>query len=294
MENLYSRQIVETIFQYDDYRAFLNDFFRAKKMERRSFSQRNFAKKTGFKAHNFCTLVMNGSRNLSASSIQKLIRGLGLRGKAATFFENLVNLNQATTPADKEYFYQRIKMVGKTAEFFQVDKEQYFFYEKWYYPVVRELMVLADWKNDYSQLARMVRPPIHPAEAQRAVELLLETSMVSKSADGRFHLNHEFVTSQSVPALIKAKARRDVLLKGIETIDSIDPLQKYAAYSTVAMSTRLYGEVRAMLDEVREKILSMVAEDTALDEIYEVVFQVFPVSSMSKNVAAAPKKGGRE
>jgi uncharacterized protein (TIGR02147 family) len=294
MENLYSRKIVETIFQYNDYRAFLNDFFRAKKMERRSFSQRNFAKKTGFKAHNFCTLVMNGSRNLSASSIQKLIRGLGLRGKSATFFENLVNLNQATTPADKEYFYQRIKRVGKTAEFFQVDKEQYFFYEKWYYPVVRELMVLADWKNDYSQLARMVRPPIHPAEAQRAVELLLETNMVSKSADGRFHHNHEFVTSQSVPALIKAKARRDVLLKGIETIDSIDPLQKYAAYSTVAMSTRLYGEVRAMLDEVREKILSMVAEDTALDEIYEVVFQVFPVSSMSKNVAAAPKKAGRE
>jgi uncharacterized protein (TIGR02147 family) len=294
MNSLSSKQILEKIFEYNDYRVFLKDLFDAKKKEKSSFSQRNFTKKAGFKAHNFCTMVMNGSRNLSASSIQKLIRGLGLRGRAATFFENLVYLNQAATLPDKEYYFQKIKRAGKSAEFYQVDKEQYFFYEKWYYPVVRELMVLSEWNDDCSRLAAMVRPPIHPTEAKEAVEKLLATNMVAKSADGHYCLNHEFITSQNVPVLIKEKARRDVLIKGIETIDTIDPSRKYAAYSTVTMSKRLYEEVRTMLDDTREKILSLISEDKTPDDIYEVVFQVFPVSNMTKRDAEGPEMGGRQ
>jgi uncharacterized protein (TIGR02147 family) len=291
MNDLSSKQIIEKIFEYDDYRVFLRDFFQAKKRETSSFSQRNFTNKVGFKAHNFCTLVMNGSRNLSAGSIQKLIRGLGLRGKAATFFENLVYLNQSATLPDKEYFFQKIKRAGKTADFYQVNSEQYFFYEKWYYPVVRELMVASPWQGDFSELAKMVRPSIHPSEAKEAVARLLATGMVLQGPGGGYSLNHEFVSSKNVPPLIKEKARRDVLLKGIETIDTIEPSEKYAAYSTVTMSKKLYGEVRGMLDEVREKILALVAEDETPDEIYEVVFQVFPVSNMGKSAKAAEQGG---
>jgi uncharacterized protein (TIGR02147 family) len=293
MNDQSSKQILERIYEYDDYRLFLKDFFKAKKKEGNSFSQRNFTKKAGFKAHNFCTLVMNGSRNLSAASIQKIIRGTGLRGRAAAFFENLVYLNQATLLPDKEYFFQKIKKTGKAAEYYHVNSDQYFFYEKWFYPVVRELMTVSAWNGDYAALAGMVRPPIHPSEAKVAAERLLATGMVVKGADGAYSLNHAFVSSQNVPALIKAKARRDVLLKGIETIDSIDPAEKYAAYATVTLSKKLYGEVRALLDEVREKILTSVAEDVAPDEIYEVVFQVFPVSKMTKS-NGSPVKGGRE
>jgi hypothetical protein len=117
--------------------------------------------------------------------------------------------------------------------------------------------------------------------------------MVNIGANGAYSLNHEFVSSQSVPALIKAKGRRDVLLKGIETIDSIDPALKYAAYATVTMSRKLYGEVRGMLDEMRERLHAMVAEDGEPDDVYEVVFQMFPVSNIAKG-AAGQKKGGRE
>jgi hypothetical protein len=98
---------------------------------------------------------------------------------------------------------------------------------------------------------------------------------------GNYALNNEFVTSERVPEFIKKKARRDVLLKGIETIDTITPSEKYAAYSTVTMSKGLYEQAREILDETRERILSLVAQDKAPDEVYEVVLQVFPVSKMA-------------
>jgi uncharacterized protein (TIGR02147 family) len=275
-----SKQILEMIFEYDDYRIFLKDFFNAKKQEKPSFSQRYFAKKVGFNAHNFCTLVIEGKRNLSIDSIQKIISGLGLKGKAGTYFENLVYLNQAKTLDEKEHFFQRAKKIGNKTKFYQLHKDQFFFYEKWYYPVIRELVTLAEWKEDYSLLAKLVLPPIVPSEAKEAVELLLNTGMVKKDENSVYTLSNEFVTSEQVPEFIKKKARRDVLLKGIETIDTIMPSEKYAAYSTITMSKGLYQEVRELLDDTREKILSLVAEDKTPDEVYEVVLQVFPVSKI--------------
>lgn len=275
-----SQQILEMIFEYDDYRIFLKDFFNAKKREKPSFSQRYFAKKVGFNAHNFCSLVIKGKRNLSIESIQKIIKGLGLFGKVGTYFENLVYLNQAKTLADKEYYFKRVKKIGNKTKFYQLHKDQFFFYEKWYYPVIRELLTLAEWKEDFSLLAKLVRPPIASLEAKEAVELLLNTGMVKKDENGIYSLSDEFVTSEGVPEFIKKKARRDVLLKGIDTIDTIAPPEKYAAYSTITMSKGLYKEVRELLDDTREKILSLVAEDKTPDEVYEVVLQVFPVSKI--------------
>lgn len=289
-----TKQILQRIFEYDDYRLFLKDYFRVKKLEVPFFSQRYFAKKSGFNAHNFCTLVIQGRRNLAIDSIQKIIKGIGLKGRSATFFENLVYLNQAGTLADKEHYFQRVKKAGRKTEFYQMNKEQFFFYEKWYYPVIRELMVLADWKDDYSVLSKMVRPPIAPSEAREAADLLLNTGMVKKDENGRYALSDEFVTSARVPEFIKKKARRDVLLKGIETIDTITPSEKYAAYSTVTMSRSLYEEVRGILDDARAQILSLVAEDKKPDDVYEVVFQVFPVSDMKRKRTKAAGGDGNE
>ncbi|HAJ79543.1 MAG TPA: hypothetical protein DCO75_07195 [Fibrobacteres bacterium] len=279
-----SKQIIESIFEYDNYRIFLRDYFEAKKLEKPSFSQRYFAKKAGFNAHNFCTLVLLGKRNLSMDSIQKILKGIGLKGKTAIYFENLVYLNQAATFEDKDHYFKRLKQVGKKTQFYQLHEKQFFFYEKWYYPVIRELLTMKDWNGKFAMLAKAVRPPISALEAKEAVALLESSGMVKKTTTGGYSLTNAFVTSAQVPEFIKKKARRDVLLKGIETIDTIEPHEKYAAYSTVTMSKTLYGEIRDILDETRQKILSLVAEDGAADDVYEVVFQVFPVSNMSREI----------
>ncbi|MBN1758948.1 MAG: TIGR02147 family protein [Chitinispirillaceae bacterium] len=286
------QKIIESIYEYNDYRTFLQDYFAVKKRIMPTFSQRYFAKKAGFNAHNFCTLVMAGKRNLSMDSIRKIIKGIGLRGKTATYFENLVYLNQATTIEDKDYYFSRLKRTVKKTTFYLLHEEQFFFYEKWYYPVIRELLILKDWNGNYTALAKAVRPPLAVQEAREAVELLEKTGLVKRDACGIYSLADEFVTSAEVPAFIKKKARRDVLMKGIETIESVAPHEKYAAYSTVTMSRGLYNEVRDILDETRHKILELVADDGAADDVYEVVLQMFPVTDLGKKGKKAEADGG--
>lgn len=286
-----AQTVLQNLFSYDDYRAFLNDYFKAKKQDHPYFSQRYFSKKAGFNAHNFCTMVTAGKRNLSIESVQKIIKAIGLNGAASVFFENLVLMNQAVTPFEKDRYYNRIKNAGRKIAFPKLTEAQYFFYEKWYYPVIRELMVMTDWKEDHALLAKMVRPAIKAREAKEAVDHLLSSGLVIRK-DGRYLLNSAFVSSAKVPVYIKKKGRRDVLLKGIEMIDTVAPGDKYVAYSTITMSRHLYEDVRNILDETRAKILSLVADDANPDNVFEVVFQVFPVSDIQKK--KAPLKNREE
>jgi hypothetical protein len=52
--------------------------------------------------------------------------------------------------------------------------------------------------------------------------------------------------------------------------------------------------VREILDEAREKILSLVAEDKNPDDVYETVFQVFPVSNMKGKKKISSEGSPRE
>ncbi len=273
-----SDEILDTLFSYSDYRLFLADYFSVKKDEVSGFSHRSFAKWAGFSAHNFLALVIKGERNLSVKSIHKLTTALKMNRKSALFFEKLVNLNQAKKREDKDRYYEELLRIGRKVPHHKVNESQYFFYEKWYYPVIRELMVMTNWNDDPGILAKMVRPAISVSDSREAVKNLLDSGMVSRSSDGDYTLAHDFVTSVDVPVYIKKKARRDVLSLGVETVESIAPSEKYVSYSTVPLSKSLYNEAREMMDRVRESILAQVSDDTDPEEVYEMVFQLFPVT----------------
>lgn len=273
-----SDEIIESIFTYSDFRHFLADYFAAKKDEVAGFSHRSFAKWAGFSAHNFLALVIKGERNLSTQSIHKLTQTLKMNRKTALFFENLVYLNQAKIKEEKDRYYEEIRRIGRRVPHHRVNESQYFFYEKWYYPVIRELMVMTNWNDDPALLAKLIRPSIPVSEAREAVANLLDSGMVVKSKEGEYTLAHDFVTSADVPVYIKKKARRDVLTLGIDTIDSVEPNEKYVSYSTIQLSKELFNESREMMDRLRESILAQVSEDTNPEEVYELVFQLFPVT----------------
>ena len=137
MEN----QIVERIYEYDNYRSFLKDYFTEQKRCRNCFSYRFFAQRAGFASSSFCAHVIDGKRNLTSDSLRKMIRGLKLNGKAASYFEALVSFNQAKTVEDREHWFRVLERLRKSTLFYKVNHKQYAYYDEWYYPVVRELAV---------------------------------------------------------------------------------------------------------------------------------------------------------
>src|SRR6187549_2774321 len=81
------------VFRYLDYRAFLADYYKARKG--RGFSYRAFSRAAGLGAPNYLKLVIAGQRNLTQATAERFASTCGLQGDAAEYFARLVAFNQA-------------------------------------------------------------------------------------------------------------------------------------------------------------------------------------------------------
>src|ERR1700722_999673 len=94
----------KSIFEYDNYRDFLRDYYLSAKAENKNFSFRYFSRIAGYKSSNFLNLVMKGKSNISLESIGKLTEAMKLNKEESVFFRNLVHFNQSDNSEDKQTF----------------------------------------------------------------------------------------------------------------------------------------------------------------------------------------------
>ena len=149
---------LEHLFDYDDFRKFLQDYFEEQKKMRAVFSHRFFAAKAGFSSSSYCLNVIRGRFNLTPKSIEKIAKAMDFEPLQKSYFEALVQYNQAQQVDERENAWEQIVQIRKQIEFTHVTTREQAYFSKWYYPVVREMAVNADWHGDYMVLARMLTP----------------------------------------------------------------------------------------------------------------------------------------
>ncbi len=273
-----ANSLAERIFEYDDYRTFLVDFFEEQKRLKSFFSHRYFAQRAGFSSHSFCAYIMEGKRNLSHGSIKKMLKGLGLDGKKAQYFEALVFYNQSKSTSDREESFKLLQRIRKSTDFYRVNSKQISYYDHWYYPVVREAAVYANWGGDFAKLGKLIRPSITAEQAREAVETLVAIQLLQREADGTYLQPALVVTAEKLPGYVFKNARREFYQRGVEASDSIPKEERHLAYTVLAMSNATFQEAARMLDEVRKKILVLALEDEQVDGVFDLNMQLFPLT----------------
>ena len=174
---------MQSIEFYTDYRQFLQDYYNWKKESSRYFSYRQFTIKAGLNSPSIYREVVAGKRNLTIQTIASFIKGLGLNERDGRFFENLVLFNQAKSEESKKKYLSVLRGLRYRKPQKQIPVHLYEYYEKWYNPVIRELAVSLDWKEDYPLLARSVSPAIKASQARESVELLIRLGFLKKIID---------------------------------------------------------------------------------------------------------------
>jgi hypothetical protein len=125
------------VFRYLDYRAFLADFYRAKK--RRGFSYRAFSRAAGLGAPNYLKLVIAGQRNLTPAMAARFAAARSLQGEAAEYFERLVEFNQGKPGDARNAQYQRLGVFRRYRQAEKLELARAAYHSTWYLPALREL-----------------------------------------------------------------------------------------------------------------------------------------------------------
>ena len=270
------------IFEYLDYREFLRDYYQSKKVANPAFSLRAFSDKIGFKGKDFISRVMQGDKNRSTQSIQKIVTGLKFGKREASFFEDLVWFNQAETMDEKNSWFQKmqneLKIVRFTEGQHQLAFYQYQVYSHWRHLVVRSLIGMYGFHGDFTSLAKSVHPTITIEEAKESVELLEKCNLVKKNEDGSYELvNKDITTGDRTSKIALRGFHQHCLALGAESIDRDPPTMRNISGLTLGISQAGYEKIVERMSAFRKEIAQIANEDKDADKVYQMQLLLFPI-----------------
>ena len=268
---------LEHLFDYDDFRKFMQDYFEEQKKMRSVFSHRFFAAKAGFSSSSYCLNVIRGRFNLTPKSIEKISKAMDFEPLQKEYFEALVQYNQAQQVDERDQAWEQILQIRRQIEFTHVTTREQAYFSKWYYPVIRELAVESDWNGDFRVLARSLTPQITTEEAREAVKNLLEWGLLKKDGE-RYERVSQMLDAAEIPPIALRKIRREYIQHAIGAVESMPKNERFAAFTTLAMSEKSYNYAVEVLEEARKKIIARAANDLDVERVYEMMLVAFPMS----------------
>jgi uncharacterized protein (TIGR02147 family) len=267
------------VFDFDDYRAYLRAYYANKKASGRSFSLRVFSRLAGLTSSNYLKLVMDGDRNLGADVAERFASACGLEGARASYFVELVALQQAKTHAERERAYESLRGFRRFRKAHPLDEEYAAYHAHWYVPAVRELAARADFEADPKWIAGKLMPSITARQAARALRVLRELGLLVQDADGRLHQAHALVTTPDKPlGHHVVRFHRVMMERAAEALDLVPREQREMGSLTLCLNRAQLASLKAELVRVRGDMLRRYTLEPDGKRVVQVNFQMFPLS----------------
>ena len=264
---------------YLSYRAYLVDWFDARKAADNRFSHRYFARKAGVHSPSFLKEVMDGKRCLTASALDGVLAALDLGREERAFFAELVRFEQAETDAERNASWERLSANRRFREARRLEGAAVRYLSHWYFPAVRELALRADFQDDPAWISAELLPRITVAAARQALDTLLELGLLVREGGRVVPAQVSVVTPHEVAGLAAHNYHRDMLIRAAESIEAVAPADRHLLGVTVAIPARLVPLLKAELDRFQERLLDLCDRHAGeAEQVFQVQLQLFPLS----------------
>jgi uncharacterized protein (TIGR02147 family) len=270
---------MQSLFEFIDFRKFLDAYYKEQKEKTRFFSFRYFSQKAGIASPSFLKHVIDGKRNLTRPVIEKFCAALKLSPKEATYFRNLVLFNQAKTSAEKQEHYAVLRSLAGGVKEAVLNADQFDYFSAWYIPVVRELVTLRDFKDNYKLLAQSVKPAILPSEAKAAVKLLVRLNLIDRQGGGAYRqTNTAVVADANVSSLAVRSFTRSMIERSKDALDAVDRRERHISGLTMGISPATFEIIAAEIEAFKDRLKIIVNQDHEGSRVYQLNIALFPIS----------------
>jgi uncharacterized protein (TIGR02147 family) len=267
-----------SVFNYLNYREFLDDYYKEQKSGFPYFSFKYFANKAGFASKSFLYSVIEGKKNLTEESTAMIQKVLKLSDRAFSYFCTLIAFNQAKTLEQKNMYFEQLMQYNRRSNATLILRQQYQFYSKWYYNTVRELLSFYDFRDDFALLGKMLKPQISAGQARAAIELLKKLGLIVKQ-DGRYVPAEKAITTgDEIRSLAVQNFHVQNLIIAAESLDTTPSQQRDISCVVGAISQKSFETIKQEIQQFRAKIAEIIDKDTEPERIYNITFLLFPTS----------------
>ena len=267
-----------SVYDYFDYRKFINDSYKARKAEDSRFSYRYIGSKVGFTSAGFFTKILQGKTNISMKTALAFCSLFKLTKQETHYFETLVQFNQSGTHESRRFFFERLlslkQSVGR-----DLVPEQYELFSNWYTVVIREMINYFPLTDNFRELAGAIIPSIKESEAKKAVILLSKLGLITKNPDGFYEQTDRLLTTGSEwTSLAIDKFQIDTAVLAGEAISTLPKEQRDISTCTLSISEKTFEAIRERTKQFRKELLELARADSVADRTYHLNVHLFPVS----------------
>lgn len=274
---------MDPIFTYRDYRRFLTDKYADLKRTSSVFSYRYFSKRAGFASPNFLKLVMEGQRNLSAESVHKFAQALKLTAKEERFFELLVHYNQAGDARQRQHYYQQLLDFPEYRRVRRLEREQYEYLSRWYYPVILELVTLPTFREEPHWIAAQLHGKITPGEAREGLALLEVLGLVCRDGERWVASHAALTTGEEARTLAAYTFHEEMLEQAKAAVTQQAPEAREFAAITMAINDEQLRKLKELVRDFRKLVMNYLGQDTGPPTtVYQFGAQLFALTPVEK------------
>lgn len=268
------------LFDYFDYRDFLQDFYSFHKRRNSAYSYRLFARKAKLGSPNYLKLVVDGKRRITDRTLYQFSRGLGLNRDEEKYFRELVMYQEVSDPDSKD---QHLKALMKYQEKQRtpspLTEARSRALGDWYHLVIRELVATKNFKEDYAWIAKRLAGKITETQAKESIALLLNLKLLKRTAEGKLEQSEPLLTSSNdVPGHLLRNLHRFYLRRALASIFSMPVEKREMSGLLLAIPAHRLKEVREEIKEFRKKMNRKYGMDKNADDIFYAGLYLFPVT----------------
>ena len=153
--------------------------------------------------------------------------------------------------------------------------------------MIRELACIFNFNNDFSLLAKTVYPPITAREAKSAVSLLVRLKMLKKLGSGKYEQTNKAIQANSeLDTMAVFNFTRAMAQKAVNALETVSKDERNFSTITCGMSRACYDIILAETQAFKERVVNIINKDEGsdTDQVYQINFQIFPVSKRNKKV----------
>jgi uncharacterized protein (TIGR02147 family) len=268
-----------SVFAFFDFREFLRARQKWLKTQKPFFTLEYIAKKLDLKSKGHVSLILSGVKTVPEIKIERLAECFYLEGLEREFFINLVHYNQETTYRQKKAYLDRMVALMRLSNK-KLVPAQYRLCEKWFYPIVLEILRLHDFKEDWAALGKTVRPSITAADAKEAVQVLCSIDLVRKNAQGFFEPTDAVLTfGEGWKSVVARNFQSQTIGMAQQALVEIAVQERDISTLTLSMGHDTFHKIQQSVQLLRKEILAMVQADGQADCVYQMNVSLFPVSN---------------
>lgn len=266
------------IRKYDDYRAYLGDYYAFKKALRPGFSHRQFSALARLRSPNYLLLVIKGERNLSPELAARLAKAMGLGAHEREYFIGLVQVDGARNAEDLEQAKRDLLAASRKLATAYVPAAQTQILSRWHHLLVRETVFLPNFEPSGEWISKRLSGLVTPRQAEESFAMLLKCGFVVREGDGTHRAADPVLDTGNrvFREALNLQFHAETLSVWSQNLARLDPAQQERGLLNIPINSTKLPELRARILRFQDEVIGWLQDEKQPDQIVQVGVYMVP------------------